>query len=231
MYFKISNTAEMKEIERETKALFKYPNLYEPQIVISGLTEVSIPIITMEDSDIVSLAIWGLLPTDYKDDWELFQKLTNTLNIHTDTLESDLWYSDSFYKRRCIIPVTGFYASILRNGEIYPYFVSAKNGGLVYLAGIYTVLDDGFITCSVLTGPVNEYLKGYQNLVNFMPLIIHHDDKEEWLSEYTKITRAKEILNSSQPTSLRTSPIAKGLFNQDISYDSMLMPFEHPENY
>lgn len=231
MYFKISNTAELDQIEFETNALFKYPNLHVPQVVISGLTEVSIPIITMEEPNFVSLAIWGMLPEYYKEDWDLFQRLTNTLNIHTNTLDSNLWYTNSFHERRCIIPVTGFYTSILRDGEIYPYFVNSKSGGILYLAGMYTVLDDGFITCSLLTGPVDTYLGAYQNLVDFMPLIIGQENKDEWLNEHTKINRAKDLLKIPQSSHLKTNPIAKGLFNQDISYDSMLMTYEHPENY
>lgn len=230
MYFKISNTAEMKEIERDTNALFKYPNLYTPQIIISGLTEVSLPIITMDESKVISLGIWGLLPSSYTDDWELFQRLTNTLNIHANTLESDLWYRDSFINGRCIIPVTGFFTSVLRNGEVHPYFISAKKGSVLYLAGIYTTLEDGFITCSVLTGPLEEEVVPYQNLVNFMPIIIDHDDKEEWLSKSTELRRAKKILETPHFTELTIRPIAKNLFNQDISYDSMLLPYEYPEN-
>ncbi|WP_167333083.1 SOS response-associated peptidase family protein [Maribacter forsetii] len=220
----------MKEIERDVNALFKYPNLYTPQVVISGLTEVSIPIITMDEPEAVSLAIWGLLPSSFNDDWELFQKLTNTLTIPAQKIKADTWYHDSFKNRRCIIPVTGFFTSVLKNGEIYPYHVSSKNGGILYLAGIYTILDDGFITCSLLTGPLEKEVINYQNLVDYMPSIIDHDDKYEWLSGSTNVERAVELLQPPHKTSLDVRPIAKNLFNQDISYDSMLKPYEYPES-
>ena len=230
MYFKISNTAKMKEIEQDVNALFKYPNLYTPQVVISGLSEVSIPIITMNEPNAVNLAIWGLLPSTFNDDWELFQKLTNTLTISAQKIDTNMWYHDSFKNSRCIIPVTGFFTSVLKNGEIYPYHVSSKNGGILYLAGIYTILDDGFITCSLLTGPLEKEVVNYQNLVDYMPVIIDHDDKYEWLSEDTRIERAQMILQPPHSTDLEIRPIAKNLFNQDISYDSMLMPYEYPES-
>jgi len=230
MYFKISNTAKMKEIERDVNALFKYPNLYTPQVVISGLTEVSIPIITMDEPEAVSLAIWGLLPSSFNEDWELFQKLTNTLTISAEKLDTNTWYNDSFMKRRCIIPVTGFFTSVLKNGEIYPYHVSGKNGEILYLAGIYTVLDDGFVTCSLLTGPLEKNVVKYQNLVDYMPSIIDHGDKYEWLSKGTMLEGVTELLRPPHKTDLEVRPIAKNLFNQDISYDSMLMPYEYPEN-
>jgi len=230
MYFKISNTAKMREIERDVNALFKYPNLYSPQVVISGLTEVSIPIITMNEPEVINLAIWGLLPSNFNDDWELFQKLTNTLTLPAHKLESDIWYHDSFMNRRCIIPVTGFFTSVLKNGEIYPYHVSCKKGEILYLAGIYTILDDGFITCSLLTGPLEREVVNFQNLVDYMPAIIDRDDKYEWFFSDTTIERAQEILQPPHKTELEIRPIAKNLFNQDISYDSMLMPYEYPEN-
>ena len=230
MYFKISNTAKMKEIERDVNALFKYPHLYTPQIVISGLTEVSIPIVTMDDASMITLAIWGLLPTNYNDDWELFQKLTNTLTIPADTLETNLWYHNSFKNRRCIIPITGFFTSVLKKGEIYPYHISAKNGGILYLAGIYTILEDGFMTCSLLTGPLEKEIVHFQNLVDYMPIVLDRDDKAEWLSKETETTRAKEILQTPSTTELAIRPIAKDLFNQDISYDSMLLPNDYPED-
>ncbi|VXB45425.1 putative SOS response-associated peptidase [Maribacter litoralis] len=230
MYFKISNTAKMKEIELHVNAMFKYPNLYTPQVVISGLTEVSIPIVTMDEPNAVSLAIWGLLPSSFNDDWELFQKLTNTLTIPTHKMDTDIWYHDSFLNRRCIVPITGFFTSVLRNGEIYPYHVSRTNGDLIYLAGIYTILEDGFITCSLLTGPLENEVINYQNLVDYMPSIIDYEDKDEWLSGNTPVERAKALLQPPHKTDLTVRPIAKSLFNQDISYDSMLNSCEYPEN-
>lgn len=230
MYFKISNTAKMKEIERDANALFKYPNLYTPQVVISGLTEVSIPIITMNEPSAINLAIWGLLPTSFNEDWELFQKLTNTLTIPSQNVHTDIWYHDSFIQKRCIIPVTGFFTSVLKKGEIYPYHISKKNGAILYLAGIYTTLEDGFITCSLLTGPLEKEIVHYQNLVDYMPAIIDRDNKNEWLSGSTDLERAKEILRPPHSTELEIRSIARNLFNQDISYDSMLSPYEYPEN-
>ncbi|WP_419213109.1 SOS response-associated peptidase [Maribacter sp. X9] len=230
MYFKLSNTAEMKVMESEANALFKYPNLYTPQIVISGLSEVSIPILTMEDPNVISLSIWGLLPSNYTDDWELFQNLTNTLNINSENLDSGLWYTKAFENRRCLIPVTGFYTSVLNDGQINPYYIGPEKENLIYLAGMYTVLEDGFITCTILTGPLDDYLGMYQNLVNFMPLIINPKHKDLWLSGETSVIEAKRLLKSSHNVALQAKPIEKALFNQDISYDSMLMPFDSTEN-
>jgi putative SOS response-associated peptidase YedK len=230
MYFKISNTADRQEIERESNALFKYPNLYTPQVLINGEEEVSCPIITMEERQELSWAIWGLLPSDYQEDWELFQNINNTLNINIDLLETDLWFTESLKNRRCVIPVTGFFTTLLRNGEIFPYYISCKTSKTFFLAGIYTVLDDGFITFSILTGPIDNHLKKYQNLVNQMPIILDDVNKEEWLNENIEPSRAMDIIETPRVCKLSVNPIAKELFNQGISYESMLLPFDYLES-
>ena len=101
---------------------------------------------------------------------------------------------------------------------------------MFYLAGIYTVLEDGFITCAILTGPLENEMVDYQNLVDFMPIIINYQDKAAWLSDSTESYQVKAILKSSHTTELQIKPIAKSLFNQDISYDTMLMTNESPED-
>ncbi|SNR59561.1 Putative SOS response-associated peptidase YedK [Maribacter sedimenticola] len=229
MYYKLSNTAKIEQLEHEAGALFKYPILYEPQVVVSGLSEVSIPIITMEQRTTISLAIWGMLPGDFQEDWELFQKLTNTLNVHINTLQSNLWFKDSLLEKRCLIPVTGYFTSLLRDGEIYPYFIKTEDDSILFLAGIYTVLEDGFKTCAIITGPSNDYVKKYQNLVDFMPLTIDKTEKDSWLDPEISKEQVLDLLKTDDVKKLSANPIAKGLFDQDISYDSMLMPNEHPD--
>ena len=63
-----------------------------------------------------------------------------------------------------------------------------------------------------------------------MPIIIDHKEKDDWLSNGTEPYQVKVIMKSPHSTELQIKPIAKSLFNQDISYDSMLMPDDYPED-
>ncbi|WP_281541277.1 SOS response-associated peptidase [Maribacter aestuarii] len=227
MYFRISNTADKNLLEAWSNASLKYPNLYKPQIIINGLNEVTIPIITMEEKEKISLAIWGLLPEEYNEDWTLFQNTLNTLNLNVEHMDSSIWYTEAYKQRRCLIPVTGFYTSYLRNGEMYPYYVGLKSGKPFYLAGIYNKLEDGFITCSVLVGKASRFIEKIQNLTDCMPLLISSTERSDWLSEETSLNRLKELLNSDEDDLFHAHPIAKEFFNNDISYDSMLLPYEY----
>lgn len=227
MYYKISNTAKKEEIESWSNAVFKYPHLYEPQLLINGLNEVSIPLITMEKPNELALAIWGMLPEKYKEDWTIFQSSTNTLNLHEELMDSDLWYAIALKHRRSVIPVTGFFTSFLKDGVAYPYHISLKSGKPFYLAGVYNILDDGFITCSLLVGKANAFIKRFQNVVDCMPLIVTKDTKDEWLNKATPIAKIRDILKSPIAAEYQARPIAKELFNNNITYDGMLLPYDY----
>lgn len=230
MYFKISNTAKKKELEEWSNASLKYPNLYEPQMIINGLNEVNIPIITMEEKQRISLSIWGILPERYSEDWSIFQNIANTLNLREETMNSDLWYADAFNKRRGIVPVTGFFTSYLRQGQAYPHYVSLKSEKPFYLASIYNKLEDGFITSSLIVGKANEFIRKFHNVTDCMPLIISEENKLDWLDEKTSASHLRQILNTPIDNVFHAHPIAKEFFNNDISYDSMLLPYQYSDS-
>ncbi len=214
MYFKLSNTAEKDILERMTKASFKYPNLYKPQSIIHGLKEESIPIITMEKPDELSLSIWGLLPENYAADWSDFQNNFNTLNFPEDLMDCGLWYAEALKNKRCLIPITGFFTTFIENGEIYNFKISLKDGGPFYLAGIYTILEDGFITCSILTGKSDDFIKRVQNTVDAMPLTIPIDKKDEWLDFNTTPMRTRQFLKKPPKQDFSATSISDIYYNQ-----------------
>ncbi|NHF61023.1 SOS response-associated peptidase [Flavobacteriaceae bacterium TP-CH-4] len=227
MYYKLSNTAERIRIEHLFEVTFKYPHLYRPELIINGLNETNVPIITKEEPDKISLSIWGLLPEDFNDDWSSFQNLTNTLNIDKGRLYSDSWCLAAFKKRKCLIVVTGFFTSFLKNGQIYPYHIGLPDGEPFFLAGIYNRLSDGFLTCSLLLGPAEAHITKFQNLANTMPLIIPKDYSELWLGEDFELNELTELTKYPRRNRLKANPIAKDFFKNNITFDGMLHPMDY----
>jgi len=229
MYYKLSNTAERERIEKAFRVSFKYPNLYRPEVVINGLTESILPVITSTEPEAVSPAIWGLLPEHFRDDWQHFQNLTNTLNIDERNALPEFWYTEALKKRRCLILVTGFFTTYIKNGTTYPYYVSLKSGDPFFLAGIYNILEDGFISCALLIGKANTYIQRFQNVVDSMPIVVPKSSSGFWLNEDMSFEDIKTFLAKPRKSRLRANPIAKEFFNQNISYDSMLEPYDYED--
>ncbi len=138
--------------------------------------------------------------------------------------------TETFEKQRSLIPITGFFTSYLRNGQVFPYFVGLKSGKPFYLAGIYNKLDDGFLTTALLLGKANTFIKQFQNIVDCMPLVILERNKRAWLDEDTDKNEISDLLDSPTDDAFHAYPIAKEFFNNDISYDSMLMPYEYSDS-
>lgn len=224
MYHKLSNTASRITLEKEFNKHFKYPNLYQKQILINGIDEVTIPIIPMEEENLIVPAIWGILPENYKDDWSVFQNIFNSLNLNINSLDNPSWYSNALLNRRCLIPVTGFFTSYLIDGILYPYYFHRKSGLPFCLSGIYNKLEDGFLSCAIITTLNQHGPKAVQNIDGSIPLLFPKDLNPKWLSPEINKNDIQEMLNSTPNYSLIAHPISKEFFKNNISYTSMLEP-------
>lgn len=151
MMSRISNMASKEDIEMAMNAKFEYVNLYTPTEVINGLKETSLCVVTSDVVDKIKYGIWGILPVGYKNSWKDFQAFNNTLNINVETLKEHIWLEDAFQHRRCLIIATGFYSSKIRKCKIYPYNNTIRDDKLFCFAGIYNIIDDGFITFGILS--------------------------------------------------------------------------------
>ncbi|MGY3791881.1 SOS response-associated peptidase family protein [Aquimarina sp. 433] len=224
MFKKIANIADKDTIETEFKIKYKFPKLYTQKSVIDGTSESTISIITSENLNNISFGIWGLLPSNYQDEWSDFQKVYNTLHVHKDELHTNLVIKNSFDIRHCAIIITGFYIYHLHNGNLYPYYVYQKNRKPFLVAGIYNTLDDGFITCSIVTSKATGIVQTIQNLCNSMPIIITNKDYKTWLNSKLTLNETNELLDNATSSELTAHPIAKEFFKNDISFESMLAP-------
>lgn len=228
MYYKLSNIAERRLIEEEFGISFKHPKLFQPSPVINGFDEEILPVITAKQSDLILYAIWGILPEHYEDDWAEFQKITNTLNVTVDSINSSIWYAEAFNARRCLIIVTGFFTSYIRNGVVYPYYVHLPKEKPFCIAGIYNELVDGFLTTSLIISNADNFTGRIENTCNCTPLIIPEIFYDEWLDSSTPIYKIKEMMAGEQVRGkFKAHTIEKEFYKNNILYDSMLQPVSY----
>lgn len=223
MFYKLSNTCDLKTIENEFDANFRFPNLYEPETIISGTEESNLAIITAQNPKYIDYAIWGLLPEDYDDDWDRFQNITNTLNTTVDDLNlSEEIYSKSFDERRCLIIVNGFFTSRIYNGKLRPFHVHLKDYKPFCVAGIYNKLNDGFLTCSLLTLKYSSNLNDLPHLGTQRPLIFKESDYEEWLSVDKSNSDLEKLIRFHKTPDLKSHPIKEDFYENNSVYEDIL---------
>lgn len=190
MLSKISNTALKKNIELELNSKFDYGYLYAPMQILDGLKETSLCMVTSNALGRIQYGIWGILPTGYKDSWKSFQSMYNTLEVECESVTETSWLFDALKNRRCLIVATGFFTSEIENHRLQTTHNTLKNHHLFCFGGIYNVLEDGFLTCSILThanGSSPYHLK------NPKPLIIAKDHYNTFLESHHSIDKLCDL--------------------------------------
>lgn len=223
MYYKLSNIANVETMERVFGLPFKYPHIHLKNPLINGLEEEILPIITDTNANEIQFGIWGILPQNYKEDWEVYQKTQNSLHFDAKALA----FSNKFsMQKRCVIIVTGFFLSYLSKGEIYPFYTYPKSKTPFAIAGIYNTTYDGYTTCSLILTDIAPKASKYHNISKRMPLILSHDNFENWLSP-----QFKQVLNHNledfERMNFQCHPIAREFYKNNILYESFLDASEY----
>lgn len=229
MVYKLSNAADKSKIEEKFNTSFKYPNLHQPRLVIDGLLESSVAVCTTENPELIDFAIWGLMPNKYKEDWATFQSACNTLNFNLTSVKSTKWLNKLLGAQRSLVLVTGYFCYFLRNGKIYPYYVCLENEEPFGLAGIYSKLDDGFLSTGILTTKAERFISRFHNIDKVQPLIIPESVASTWLDKNTTMDIIEGIINRPPRPKLKTNPIASEFFKNNILYDSILQPVHYDD--
>ncbi|OEK07331.1 hypothetical protein A8C32_18005 [Flavivirga aquatica] len=227
MCYRISNTATKETIEKAFNASFEFPKLHKESPVIDGLVESSVSVIKISENDKISLAIWGILPETYQDDWQYFQNVQNTLNLSFETINENEKYRNALANRRCLVIVTGFFTYYLHDGDLYPYYVHQKSHTPFAIAGIFNQLDDGFITCSLIVSKANPFIKKINNSDNLMPVVLDENNQDLWLDVHTKNDIITEIINTESRLDFKAYPIAKEFHKLRVNFNSVLEPVNY----
>lgn len=120
---------------------------------------------------------WGLVPR-----WAKEPAIGSRLiNARAETVTEKPSFRDAFSRRRCMVPMEGFYEWSRRGESKRPFYFHMRDGEPFAVAGLWEVWEgDGDLleTCTLLTTSANELLAGYHDR---MPVILRPEDYDLWL--------------------------------------------------
>jgi len=120
---------------------------------------------------------WGLVPR-----WAKDSSIGNKLvNARSETVAEKPSFREAFLRRRCLVPVDGFYEWSRRGEKKRPYYFHMNEGEPFAIAGLWERWegDEGPLeTCTLLTTGANDLLAPYHDR---MPVILRPKDYELWL--------------------------------------------------
>jgi putative SOS response-associated peptidase YedK len=124
---------------------------------------------------------WGLVPFWAKEGKTSY----STINAKAETLATSPAFREAFKRRRCLIPMDGFYEWQAVSAKVkQPYAIGLKSGALFAVAGVWDRWKDkatgeSLDTYTVITTDPNELMEPFHNR---MPVIVRPADYERWMA-------------------------------------------------
>ena len=137
------------------------------------------PLVLIRTPHVLEFLTWGLAPDLVPDG---ARKSAPKINVRAETVGRAPAYRDSFWNRRCLILVDGFYEwKPSPNGgkAKQPYFIRRDDGSPFALAGIWK--DDA---CAILTGRSHGVVA---TLHSRAPVIVPREDYDAWLNPTLRV--------------------------------------------
>lgn len=123
---------------------------------------------------------WGLVPHWAQSPTDAAKRI----NARAETVHETPAFRDAFARKRCIVPVDGFYEWRRQpNSPSQPYFIRSRDSMPLALAGLRATWGEGeklLQTCAVITTAANSVMG---EIHDRMPVILAEDAWDGWLDD------------------------------------------------
>lgn len=131
------------------------------------------PVVVRDQENMIAMMKWGFAPSFAK------QPL---INARGESIDKKPTFKNSFYNRRCIIPVSSFYEWEEKEGKKIRKRISIDDEEIFSLAGLYDVFKDkegkAYAAFTIITTEANKEIKVIHHR---MPVIIPKNMESKWL--------------------------------------------------
>jgi len=210
-----------KEIEARFNASFYSDELerYNPLPNYNVAPTHYHPILTNQDLGYINLFKWGLIPSWAKDH-KLGYKM---INARIETLMEKSSFKKALEKRRCLVPMDGFYEWKKNGKEKQPYRIQTTDQEIFCCAGLWekwiSPSKEVWHTFTVITQGPNELMK---NIHDRMPAILQKEQELLWLSDELSPKDLLELINPYPSEHMRAYPVSKKVGKVSENYPSLI---------
>jgi putative SOS response-associated peptidase YedK len=148
--------------------------------------------------------VWGLMPSRSTDGRAF-------INARAETLEEKASFSDSFRRRRCLIPADGFFEWRRLGRSKQPFYLQLQDESPFTFAGIWDRWNSGeqlVTSCAIITTAANELVG---QLHDRMPAMLLPESYDVWLSSKTDPTLLKKLLMPFPARQMKSHPVSSAV--------------------
>lgn len=238
MCFSVNVNLIKEELENRYEATLIDYDKYRPSYYYHAFAIPEMPVICSADPSKLEIHKWGLIPSVTKGQNEANNIRVKTFNARAESLDQKKTFSSAFQKKRCIVPVMGFYEWQHLGREKIPWYIYYEGNQIMSLAGLYDQWHDtntGEIlkTFTIITTNANELMAEIHNSAKRMPAILNRSNEEKWIDPSTSSEELRKILNPVPSEVLRAHTISHLVNdrNADRNTPEVIMPYKyHTQN-
>ncbi|WP_285011215.1 SOS response-associated peptidase [Pedobacter faecalis] len=209
-----------RQLAADLHAPFERADQFTGIVRANGFSHPELPVLSVDNGRSINMYNWGLIPHWVKD-WESAVKLRRqTLNCISEEVFEKPSFRDSIMKRRCIIPVTGFFEWKHVGKSKFPYFIHPKEQPYFYLMCLYSFWTDPATrdvlpTFTILTGAANVLMADIHNTKKRQPLMIDKRNIDAWMSLDLPKSGVIELMQPCDDREMAAYTIAGGTDNSN----------------
>jgi putative SOS response-associated peptidase YedK len=168
---------------------------------------------------------WGLIP-HWVDDPDDFS--ANLINARAETVASKPSFRDSFRKRRCLIPASGFYEWTETDEGKKPYFFQPSDADVIAFSGLWDRWEpangeDPVLSCAILT---TEASPSVADVHHRMPVIMAPDQYESWLEPSDTEEMLESMVSDPDDIDLEVRPVDPRVNRPDVDDPECIEPID-----
>jgi putative SOS response-associated peptidase YedK len=135
-------------------------------------------------------------------------------NAKSETLATSRAFKEPFARRRCLVPIAGFYEWARQGDRKVPYYIRPHADDGLLLAGVWDRWrgsDTAFDSFAIVTTDAHESLAFVHNR---QPVLLSRDDGRRWVDRSADpATLARELLAPRVPVPLEVVPVSSYVNN------------------
>ena len=154
---------------------------------------------------------WWLTPFWAK---ELSTKYS-MFNAKSETAAKSPAFKEPYQKRRCVVPISGFYEWCRENNQKVPYYISPETHEGMLLAGLWDrwynkEADEELLSFTILTTAANDALRFVHHR---QPVMLSLEEATQWLDVNTPTSELEALFASRLPMDLSALPVSTHVNN------------------
>jgi len=199
-----------------------------PRYNIAPSQEIVAAVQDTPDTDRVARTFkWGLVPG-----WATDPTVGNRMiNTRSETAPEKPSFREAYKRRRCLVPAEAFFEWQRRGDNKQPWLFRVRDEPGFCMAGLWETWrppeGDPLHTCTILTTAANDLLRPIHDR---MPVILHRDDYERWLTAQPDATAGLRDLLSPFPAEAMTAwPVSTLVNSPRNDGPECTLPVEEPD--